>query len=110
MAGYTTPTRLRCVPACGKLRAIADIITPNTTEAAILLDRDPSGKPRGAEEAWEWMRALRARYGAQVVLTGLDFAERRIGSGCLTAEGGALSLHRRVDRYYPGTGDSVRLC
>ena len=101
---YDTYTPEMCT-RMRELCAIADIITPNTTEAAILLDRDPSGKPRGAEEAWEWMRALRARYGAQVVLTGLDFAERRIGSGCLTAEGGALSLHRRVNRYYPGTGD-----
>ncbi len=28
-----------------------------------------------------------------------------MGSGCLAGEAGALSLHRRIDRYYPGTGD-----
>ena len=48
---------------------------------------------------------LLMRAGAQVVLTGLDFEEGRVGSGCLSGEGGALSLHRRIDRYYPGTGD-----
>lgn len=101
---YDTYTPEMCV-RMRELCAIADIITPNTTEAAILLDRDPDSKPGSAEEAWEWLRALRARYGAQVVLTGLDFAPGRVGSGCLSAEGGTLSLHRRIDRYYPGTGD-----
>lgn len=101
---YDTYTPEMCM-RMRELCAIADIITPNTTEAAILLDRDPDSKPGSAEEAWEWLRALRARYGAQVVLTGLDFAPGRVGSGCLSAEGGTLSLHRRIDRYYPGTGD-----
>lgn len=93
---------------CTRMRelcAIADIITPNTTEAAILLDRDPADKPHSADEAWEWMRALRGKYGAQVVLTGLDFEAGRVGSGCLTENGGGISLHRRIDCFYPGTGD-----
>ena len=100
--GTYTPemcTRMR------ELCAIADIITPNTTEAAILLDRDPARKPESAEEAWEWLHALRARYGAAVVLTGLDYEAGRVGAGCLSDTGGALRLHRRIDRYYPGTGD-----
>lgn len=101
---YDTYTPEMCT-RMRELCAIADIITPNTTEAAILLDRDPYSKPESADEAWAWLRALRARYGAQVVLTGLDFAPGRVGSGCLSAQGGALSLHRRIDRYYPGTGD-----
>lgn len=101
---YDTYTAEMCM-RMRELCEIADIITPNTTEAAILLDRDPCSKPCSAEEAWEWLHALRARYGAQVVLTGLDFAPGRVGSGCLSAQGGTLSLHRRIDRYYPGTGD-----
>nr|WP_297175583.1 pyridoxamine kinase [uncultured Agathobaculum sp.] len=101
---YDTYTPEMCT-RMRELCAIADIITPNTTEAAILLDWNPASKPRNADEAWQWLRALRARYHAQVVLTGLDFAEGRVGAGCLSEEGGALSLHRRIDRYYPGTGD-----
>ena len=101
---YDTYTPEMCT-RMRELCAIADIITPNTTEAAILLDWDPAGKPRSAEEAWEWLRALRAQYPAQVVLTGLDFEPGRVGAGCLSDEGGALSMHRRIDRYYPGTGD-----
>ena len=93
---------------CTRMRElceIADIITPNTTEAAILLDWDPASKPRDPAEAWQWLRALRSRYGAQVVLTGLDFARGRVGTGCLSGEGGTISMHRRISRYYPGTGD-----
>lgn len=101
---YDTYTPEMCT-RMRELCAIADIITPNTTEAAILLDRDSYSKPRSADEAWEWLRALRARYGAQVVLTGLDFEKGKVGSGCLSERDGALSLHRRIDRYYPGTGD-----
>lgn len=101
---YDTYTPEMCT-RMRELCAIADIITPNTTEAAILLDWDLNSKPRSADEAWTWMRALRDAYGAQVVLTGLDFEEGRVGSGCLAGEAGALSLHRRIDRYYPGTGD-----
>ncbi len=101
---YATLTAALCA-RMRELCAAADIITPNTTEAAILLGRDPASRPSGPDEAWEWIHALRAAYGAQVVLTGLDFAEGRVGTGCLSDEGGALSLHQRIDRYYPGTGD-----
>lgn len=101
---YDTYTPEMCT-RMRELCAIADIITPNTTEAAILMDWDPCSRPRTAEEAWEWLRALRAQYGAQVVLTGLDFEQGKVGSGCLSDTGGTLSLHRRIDRYYPGTGD-----
>ena len=101
---YDTYTPEMCT-RMRELCAIADIITPNTTEAAILMDWDPCSRPRTREEAWEWLRALRAQYGAQVVLTGLDLEQGKVGSGCLSDTGGTLSLHRRIDRYYPGTGD-----
>ena len=43
--------------------------------------------------------------GAQVVLTGLDYEPGKVGSGCLSADGGTISLHERIAQYYPGTGD-----
>ena len=101
---YDTYTPEMCT-RMRELCEIADIITPNTTEAAILLDWDPASKPRDPAEAWQWLRALRSRYGAQVVLTGLDFARGRVGTGCQSGEGGTISMHRRISRYYPGTGD-----
>ena len=53
---YDTYTPEMCT-RMRELCAIADIITPNTTEAAILMDWDPCSRPRTAEEAWEWLRA-----------------------------------------------------
>ena len=93
---------------CTRMRelcAIADLITPNTTEAAILLGRDPASAPQSEREAEEWMRALYEEYGASVVLTGLDYEPGRVGSGCLENGELTISLHERIDCYYPGTGD-----
>ncbi len=101
---YDTYTPEMCT-RMRELCAIADIITPNTTEAAILLDRDPRSKPQNREQALEWMQALHREYGAQVVLTGLDYERGRVGSGCLSGGTAVVSLHHRIDRYYPGTGD-----
>lgn len=101
---YATYTPEMCT-RMRELCKIADIITPNTTEAAILLDRDLSSAPQNETEAWEWLHALRERYDTQVVLTGLDYEPGRVGSGCLSTDGGTISLHERIAQYYPGTGD-----
>ena len=101
---YATYTPEMCT-RMRELCEIADIITPNTTEAAILLDRDPASAPQNETEAREWLHALHSRYGAQVVLTGLDYEPGKVGSGCLSADGGTISLHERIAQYYPGTGD-----
>ena len=62
---YATYTSEMCT-RMRELCEIADIITPNTTEAAILLDRDPASAPQNETEAQEWLHALHSRYGAQV--------------------------------------------
>ena len=49
--------------------------------------------------------ALFEQYGASVVLTGLDYEPGRVGSGCLENGELTISLHERIDCYYPGTGD-----
>ena len=93
---------------CTRMRelcAIADLITPNTTEAAILLGRDPVSAPQSECEAVEWMQALYEQYGASVVLTGLDYENGKVGSGCFEGGESTVSLHERIDCYYPGTGD-----
>lgn len=93
---------------CTRMRelcAIADLITPNTTEAAILLGRDPVSAPQSECEAVEWMQALYEQYGAAVVLTGLDYENGKVGSGCFEGGESTVSLHERIDCYYPGTGD-----
>lgn len=101
---YDTYTPEMCM-RMRELCEIADIITPNTTEAAILLDRAPEDKPRCEEEASEWMHELRKRYGAQVVMTGLGFTQGYIGSGCMVEDRAVFHMHNRIECYYPGTGD-----
>ncbi len=93
---------------CARMRElceIADIITPNITEAAILLGKDPASAPNDGNEAREWMYALYEAFGAKVVLTGLDYKPGRIGSGCLSDGQPDIRLHRRISCFYPGTGD-----
>ena len=61
---YATYTPEMCT-RMRELCEIADIITPNTTEAAILLDRDPASAPQNETEAQEWLHALPRRHRAQ---------------------------------------------
>ena len=56
---YATYTPEMCT-RMRELCEIADIITPNTTEAAILLDRDPASAPQNETEAQECLHGLRA--------------------------------------------------
>lgn len=88
-----------------ELCEIADIITPNVTEAAILLDETPTSAPQSEAEAIVWMRRLQERYHANVVLTGLSYESGKIGSGCVEGAKEAVHLHDHVGTYYPGTGD-----
>ena len=86
---------------CGR----ADVITPNASEAAVLLGRGPKESPRDEAEAREWARALWERFGASVVLTGLPLREGTLTIVC--CENGAPQVleHPRIEAYYPGTGD-----
>lgn len=93
---------------CQKMRWLcgrANVITPNVTEAAVLLERSPTEAPRSEAEAQEWARALWKRFSASVVLTGLPLREDTLALVC--CENGAPQVfeHPRVPAYYPGTGD-----
>lgn len=87
------------------LCARAHVITPNSTEAAVLLGREPSDAPRDEDEAREWARSLWARFGASVVLTGLSLREGELTLACCENGEETLLRHPRVEAYYPGTGD-----
>ncbi len=88
-----------------ELCSIADFITPNTTEAAILLGEDPSAAPCSREEAVNWMQRLHEKFETAVVLTGLAYEKGRIGSGCLINRKCSVHLMDKVNVFYPGTGD-----
>lgn len=88
-----------------ELCAAADVITPNVTEAAILLGQPPSAKPHDRAEAERWCAALAQRYGADVVMTGLALAEDKMTVACCKHGRTELVGHLRIPAYYPGTGD-----
>lgn len=89
----------------GELCALADVITPNVTEAALLLGRAPDEFPHNAAEAADWCAALCAKFKVRVVLTGLSFAEDRVTVACCAGGETALVQHERIPIYFPGTGD-----
>ena len=104
---YRTYTGEMC-DAMGELAALADIITPNRTEAAILL-----GVPYGdirldcEESCRKWARALSMDGRRSVVLTGVSLADDTVGAACFDRETGetAFAQAKRVQESFHGTGD-----
>lgn len=89
----------------GRLCAVADVIVPNLTEAALL-----TGQPyRPAEHSTDYLLELCQRLhrlGAkQVVITGASPQSGQMGAACL--EDGKFSVYapERVQATYDGTGD-----
>lgn len=101
---YSSMTPALC-SRMGDTCARASVITPNTTEAAILLGRDPADAPETEDEAREWTRQLAGRYGAAVVLTGVRLCEGQLTVACFEKGKSTLIRHERLGGYYPGTGD-----
>lgn len=100
-----------CTPQLGQamaeLCAHADVITPNLTEAAFLLDREYRQFDGSGEEGLELARALSDGGRRSVVLTGVSSGEGLVGCACFdrTAGTGQLVMAPRVDGSYHGTGD-----
>ena len=102
-AGFTPEFARKMAKLCSH----ADIMLPNLTEAAYLLDRPYVGG--GYDEAF--IRDLLKRlsdFGAEtVILTGVSFSETEIGVMSYTAgtETFESYFHSRVNAGYHGTGD-----
>lgn len=101
---YKTYTPEMCRKMGGLCR-LADIITPNLTEAAILLGKAPETTPMDAKETAAWARTLEKSYGARVVLTGVNGGGDTVGVLCCEHGTVAFFEHARIKSYYPGTGD-----
>ncbi|MCB6366687.1 pyridoxamine kinase [Intestinibacillus massiliensis] len=101
---YETYTPEMCA-RMGDLCRLADVITPNVTEAAILLGKDVRDEPDGPAETARWARGLERAYGAKVVLTGLSGGGATVGVLCCEEGRTAFFEHARIREYYPGTGD-----
>lgn len=90
-----------------KLCQIADIITPNFTEAAFMLGEEYKPGPYTKEYVEDMLAKLKimCKEGCKIVLTGVCFNETEIGAACL--EDGKISyvFSKHVDAAYHGTGD-----
>jgi len=98
------------VPAFRSLIALADVITPNLTEAALLLGEDAGRVPVSREEVAEWTRALAALGPSRVVLTSAPFPNPDLTGVAWydksTGRSGVVG-HRRLGKGIPGTGDAL---
>lgn len=97
------------VPAMARLVARAHLITPNLTEAALLLGRDPSQVPPDRKGLERWLADLAALGPRWVALTSAPVGNREDGTGVAFHDrrtGQTLFLgHRKADPSFPGTGD-----
>ncbi|MBQ3817047.1 MAG: pyridoxamine kinase [Clostridia bacterium] len=83
----------------------ADIITPNITEACMLLGKDYTEGPFEKSFIEDLLISLSELTGADVVLTGVYFERGKIGAGII--KNGMISYAEtdRIDALYHGTGD-----
>ena len=102
-AGFTPEFARKMAKLCGN----ADIMLPNLTEAAYLLNRPyVSG---GYDEAFirDLLKRLSDLGAGTVILTGVSFSEKEIGVMSYTAETESFEgyFHSQVNASYHGTGD-----
>ena len=90
-----------------KLCAKADIIVPNLTEAAFLLDEDYIGESYSQEYIETLLKKLSTLGAKQIVLTGVSFDKAKLGAAAFDSDTGKISyaFNDKVDGYFHGTGD-----
>ena len=103
---YRTYTQQMCEKMCS-LAALADVITPNMTEAAILLGEDYARVPGDEAGLRRWLARLSLEGRRSVILTGVHPGPGRVGAGCFDRETGEISFAaaREEPAQFPGTGD-----
>lgn len=90
-----------------KLCAKADIIVPNLTEAAFLLDEEYIGENYSQEYIETTLKKLSSLGSKMVVLSGVTFEKDKLGAAAFNRETGKISyaFNERIDGYFHGTGD-----
>lgn len=85
----------------------ADIIVPNMTEAAFLLDREYFHGPYTKEYIEETLRELSEMGPRKIVLTGVHFEENTIGAASYDRDENTVHYYfrNRVEGMFHGTGD-----
>ena len=110
MGDWGKPYRTYTPEMCQRMKTLAglaDVITPNLTEAAILLDERYEDAPRTQEGLWQWLDRLSLNGRRSVLLTGIHPAAGAVGAACFDQETGErfLSFAREEPVQFPGTGD-----
>ena len=90
-----------------KLCRMADVIVPNMTEAALLLNRKYKKGPYAKEYVEEILKALAELGPKKIVLTGVCFDDTRLGAASYDVESGSIeyAFENTVPGLYHGTGD-----
>lgn len=104
---YRTYTPEMC-KAMGELAALADVLTPNRTEAAILLGVPYDEICLDTEaDCRKWAKALSLEGKRSVVLTGVSLSPDTVGAVCYDRETDETKFVRsaRVAESFHGTGD-----
>lgn len=100
-----------CTPElCARMRELADqadCITPNWTEAALLLEEDYAGRPAEEDGIRVWLERLSLGGRRSVVLTGVSLGENQVGAGYFDRITGAtgFAMAHQEPAHFPGTGD-----
>ena len=105
-AVYQTYTPAMCA-GMARLAELADVITPNLTEAALLLDIPYGELPVGEAGCRESVERLSLDGRRSVVLTGASTAPELTGAMCFDARTGRTEAvqTQRVPQEFHGTGD-----
>ncbi|MCL2216742.1 MAG: pyridoxamine kinase [Defluviitaleaceae bacterium] len=90
-----------------KLCRMADLITPNMTEAALLINESYREGPYTREYIESTIKKLASLGGEsrQIVLTGVYFSEKELGAAAYDGTVVRYAMAERVPQQYPGTGD-----
>ena len=91
-----------------ELCGMADIITPNLTEAAFLLGKEYK-ESYTPEETEALLCALSSKLGTQkIVLSGVSTSDKMIGAAAYDTQTGKIdyTFAEKIDGFYHGTGDT----
>lgn len=88
-----------------KLCSAADIITPNITEAALMLGVKYREGPYDSDYINALLEGLFVKTHSKIVLTGVCFDEKKIGAAVYDGENRAYVFSEKMNGAYHGTGD-----